>query len=81
LEAERKQGAVEICVVDTGPGIPEKTRKELFRAFHSGSKAGGVGLGLAIAAEIVRAHGGKICLDTACPNTRFRFSIPDRIPA
>ncbi len=49
-----------IRVGDTGPGLPEKAKGHLFTAFQGGARKGGVGLGLAIAAELVRGHGGRI---------------------
>lgn len=78
LEGERRGSCVHIAVTDTGPGIPENTQKGLFKAFHSGAKAGGVGLGLAIVAELLRAHGGAIRLDCSQPGTCFRIELPDR---
>ncbi|TYC49144.1 HAMP domain-containing histidine kinase [Rhodobacterales bacterium] len=78
VEAEREGNSVVISVSDTGPGIPENIQKALFKAFHSGSKHGGVGLGLAIVAELLRAHGGTIHLDTARPGTCFCLKVPDR---
>jgi len=53
-------GAVEICVQDNGPGIPEDIRDRLFEPFVTSGKKGGTGLGLAIAKSIVEAHGGQI---------------------
>lgn len=78
LEAEREGACVRVRVTDTGPGIPEAVRKALFKAFHSGSKAGGVGLGLAIVAELIRAHGGSIRLDDSRAETCFCLEVPDR---
>ena len=61
---------VEIAVDDDGPGIPPEKREEAFRPFHrldSGRTlaSGGVGLGLAIARDIARGHGGDIILDVS----------------
>jgi two-component system osmolarity sensor histidine kinase EnvZ len=58
---------VEILVDDDGPGIPENRREEAFRPFHRldegrNLQKGGVGLGLAIARDIARAHGGDLTL-------------------
>ena len=62
---------VEIVVDDDGPGIPEDRREEAFRPFHRldqgrNLQKGGVGLGLAIARDIARAHGGELTLGTSC---------------
>ncbi|MBD1544719.1 sensor histidine kinase [Roseibium aggregatum] len=78
LDARREGSSVHITVADTGPGIPENIRKALFKAFHSGSKQGGVGLGLAIAAELLKAHGGRIELDATRPGACFNIDLPDR---
>lgn len=53
---------VRICIDDDGPGIPPERREQMFRPFESGSAAG-IGLGLAIARDIIAAHGGDIRLD------------------
>jgi len=55
-------------VADTGPGIPEDHQAQIFEQFHqvdsSNTKAkGGIGLGLAIAKQIIEMHGG--CSDRA----------------
>lgn len=74
----REERLVTIEVRDDGPGIPERVRPRLFEAFQSAAKPGGVGLGLAIAAELVRAHGGDIRLvETGPGGTVFRITIPD----
>lgn len=78
LAAEREGACVHVTVSDTGPGIPGNIKSALFKAFHSGSKTGGVGLGLAIVAELLKAHGGSIHLDETHPGTCFRIEVPDR---
>jgi signal transduction histidine kinase len=82
ISAERAGGEVTITVADTGPGIPQRARAHLFRAFQGAIRPGGTGLGLAIAAELIRAHGGSIALlDRTGPGATFRIVIPDRSPA
>jgi two-component system, OmpR family, osmolarity sensor histidine kinase EnvZ len=59
---------IEISVDDDGPGIPSAQREEVFRPFarldaSRNSETGGVGLGLTIARDIARGHGGDIVLD------------------
>ncbi len=78
LDARREGKCVHVTVSDTGPGIPDNIKNALFKAFHSGSKHGGIGLGLAIVAELLRAHGGSIRLDETTPGTCFRLEVPDR---
>ncbi|MGO9674799.1 MAG: sensor histidine kinase [Methylocella sp.] len=56
-----------IEVADTGPGVPQAARPKLFSAFFTSDRAGGTGLGLVIAADLVRAHGGSLTLATARP--------------
>ncbi|MCB8874016.1 ATP-binding protein [Acidisoma silvae] len=53
---------VEVTVDDDGPGIPQERLETVFRPFESGEASGGHGLGLTIARDIVRAHGGEIIL-------------------
>ena len=79
IAASRVDNAVSIRVEDTGPGVPERARAHLFKAFHGGARPGGTGLGLAIAAELIGAHGGTInLLDTSGPGSTFEIVIPDR---
>jgi two-component system osmolarity sensor histidine kinase EnvZ len=61
LTVEPQGRSVLITVDDDGPGIPEDRRESVFRPFES-TTAGGTGLGLTIARDIVRAHGGDIVL-------------------
>ena len=75
----RREGAVAVIEVsDTGPGIPPRAREHLFEAFQTSARSGGTGLGLVIAAEHVRAHGGEIKLVEGTIGATFRLTIPDR---
>lgn len=75
----RREGSVVVIEVsDTGPGLSEKARAHLFEAFQGSTRTGSVGLGLAIVAELVRAHGGEIRLVEGTIGATFRLSIPDR---
>jgi signal transduction histidine kinase len=66
-----------IDVADNGPGVPQAVAAQLFRPFTTGGRAGGAGLGLAIARDLVRAHGGDIALtETGASGTTFRFTLP-----
>ncbi|MCO7725313.1 signal transduction histidine kinase [Ochrobactrum sp. J50] len=67
-----------IGVEDTGPGLPQKARDNLFTAFRGSTRSDGTGLGLAIAQELVRAHGGTIELREDRPvGAHFEIRIPD----
>ena len=65
-----------VTVDDDGPGIPPERRESVFRPFESDS-SGGTGLGLTIARDIVRAHGGEIVLeDSPLGGLRARIRLP-----
>jgi signal transduction histidine kinase len=75
----RREGSTAVVEVsDTGPGLPERARAHLFEAFQGSTRTGSVGLGLAIVAELVRAHGGEIRLVEGTIGATFRLTIPDR---
>jgi two-component system, OmpR family, osmolarity sensor histidine kinase EnvZ len=68
--ARAGNAAVEIWVEDDGPGIPDDRREDVFRPFFRldpsrNPRTGGVGLGLTIARDIARSHGGDLSLATA----------------
>ncbi|MBM3732387.1 MAG: sensor protein [Acidimicrobiia bacterium] len=67
-------GAVEVAVEDTGPGLPLESRERLFDPFYTTNADG---LGLSISQSIVEAHGGRL---SAAPRpgggTIFRFALP-----
>ncbi|HET9069757.1 MAG TPA: HAMP domain-containing sensor histidine kinase [Amaricoccus sp.] len=70
-------GWSEIRVRDTGPGLPQKARDNLFRPFRGGVRQGGAGLGLVIAADLVRGHGGTLELEETGPRgSTFRITLP-----
>jgi two-component system osmolarity sensor histidine kinase EnvZ len=64
---------VVITVDDDGPGIPPDQRERMFRPFAHG-EGGGTGLGLTIARDIARAHGGEVTL-SASPRGGLRAAI------
>ncbi len=73
---------IEIDVVDNGPGIPERARETLFQPFSSSLRPGGAGLGLAIAREAMRMHGGDVTLVSTGPSgTRLRLVLPAQADA
>jgi two-component system osmolarity sensor histidine kinase EnvZ len=67
VSAAKQNGALTIAVEDDGPGIPEEEREQVFRPFYRldharNQDSGSTGLGLAIARDIARIHGGDIAL-------------------
>jgi signal transduction histidine kinase len=76
LSAETAGGAARVRVHDSGPGIPQAVRERLFDPFVT-TKAGGTGLGLAVAQMIVERHGGTLALvDDGRPGTTFEVRLP-----
>ncbi|ABV92083.1 integral membrane sensor signal transduction histidine kinase [Dinoroseobacter shibae DFL 12 = DSM 16493] len=66
-----------VCIRDSGPGLPPKARENLFTAFQGGVRKGGTGLGLVIAAELVRGHGGALDLVRSDESgTEFALRLP-----
>ncbi len=77
------EGDVALAIVeDHGPGVPAGMEEAIFEPFRRlepsrNRKTGGVGLGLAIARNLARGHGGDIVLEPAAPHgARFVFSLP-----
>ena len=66
-----------IVVSDTGPGLPPKAKEFLFQPFQGGARKGGSGLGIVIAADLVRGHGGRLDLaSTGVDGTVFKIQLP-----
>jgi len=75
--ASRENGVIAIDITDDGPGLPPKAQDNLFRPFFGSARPGGRGLGLAIARELTRAHGGELTLvSTTGSGTVFRLTLP-----
>jgi signal transduction histidine kinase len=77
LEARAADGMVELGVADSGPGVPPDLRERIFEPFFT-TRPRGTGLGLAVARQIVEAHGGRIVVGER-PGGGARFTI--RLPS
>jgi len=79
LRASEDAASVRFEIHDTGPGVPEDAQGRIFEKFYRGpgGAGGGAGLGLSIARDVVRAHGGEIGVDSAPGRgSRFWFTLP-----
>jgi len=73
-------GAAEIAVEDSGPGLDPGVRGRLFEPFFT-TKPRGTGLGLAVSRAIARAHGGELAADAAAGGgARFALRLPLEAP-
>jgi signal transduction histidine kinase len=78
LETRRNDGGIELTIQDTGTGIPEQIRENLFDPFVTAGKRTGTGLGLAISKNIVEEHGGNITFTTKeDEGTTFHVWLPE----
>lgn len=68
--------SVLIEVRDTGPGIAPEIRDRMFQKFATAGKPNGVGLGLAIARQVVLDHGGEMWADSSPGGACFSFRLP-----
>ncbi|HET9905330.1 MAG TPA: ATP-binding protein, partial [Anaerolineales bacterium] len=76
IKARALEDGVEVIFQDSGPGIPEERRNNIFEPFFS-TKDGGTGLGLTVSYNIVTSHGGTLdLLDKDEPGACFRLFLP-----
>ncbi len=82
VSAVPKEGILEVCVKDTGPGIPKENLTIIFEKFQHAplqrsNSMRGSGLGLAIAKHIITAHGGKVWAESGPgQGSSFFFVLP-----
>ncbi len=74
-DAPRARGALEVSITDNGSGVPEASVARVFEPFFT-TKAGGAGIGLAVVAEIMQAHGGFVVLDNSATGASLRLLFP-----
>ncbi len=79
LTATASHDLATLHIADDGPGVPDRARERLFQPFSGSGRPGGAGLGLAIARELARAHGGDLTLvETGTQGTTFELTLPAR---
>ncbi len=81
IRAAACNDSIVITVRDHGPGIPESDQPHVFEKFYRGSnirfRLAGTGMGLAVARQIVRAHGGEISITSSSEKgSQFAISLP-----
>lgn len=81
ISARERSDSVVITIADRGPGIPEQDQARIFERFYRGpassTRVPGTGMGLAIAREIVEAHGGTIAVrNRTGGGSEFEFTLP-----
>ena len=77
LAKQRYRHAIQVQIVDNGPGVPEDLRERIFFPLVSG-RDGGTGLGLSLAQDFVSRHHGIIECESEPGNTRFTVLLPVR---
>jgi signal transduction histidine kinase len=81
----KNEPSVAIAVDDTGSGIPEAVRNQIFdpfvTAWNDEPKSKGTGLGLAVVKSIVAEHGGIVSAETSCSGVGARFVVHLPVPA
>ena len=78
VTARSEDGALELAVANAGAPIPAEVRKHMFQPFYRAATGGnrrGLGIGLYIASEIARAHGGTLSVASNADETRFTLKV------
>ncbi len=75
-----RNGRAEIVVEDNGPGVPRDAREKIFLPFFRVSEAldsgaAGAGIGLTIARELARLHGGDLTLEESARGAKFQVVL------
>ena len=82
ISLKKSANSIIIIIDDDGPGIPKNERENVFKPFYKIDKSrsdskSSVGLGLSIASDIIRSHGGNISLETSPTNgLRTKIFLP-----
>lgn len=78
VRATADEGGVQVCVQDTGPGVPDEVLENIFDPFYSTKDVGeGMGLGLSITYGIIRRFGGVITVSNATEGGAvFTITLP-----
>jgi signal transduction histidine kinase len=71
-----REGKIEICIKDNGPGIPPELLEEIFVPFFT-TRESGSGIGLSLSRQIIRLHGGKLTANSQ-PGKETTFCIEVR---
>jgi signal transduction histidine kinase len=85
IRVSEGKNEIKVEVMDTGIGVPADDLPRLFEDFFRASnvETKGTGLGLSITRRIVEAHGGKIWVESPCPETgkgcKFTFTLPKKL--
>lgn len=75
LARKRYRHALEVCIIDNGPGIPEALRERIFYPLVSG-REGGSGLGLTLAQNFISQHHGTVTFESVPGRTFFSILLP-----
>jgi two-component system nitrogen regulation sensor histidine kinase GlnL len=75
LARRRYRHAIEVRIIDNGPGIPESLRERVFYPLVSG-REGGSGLGLTLAQNFISQHHGTVTFESFPGKTFFSILLP-----